>query len=428
MLIDLYLSPTEEESVVKRTASDFFIPLIKFIKNAKDIRASVNIPLSTLELLDKFGFQSLISEIKQLRDDEKIELVGTAAYSPLLTELSVGLVEKQIILNEYALGYYFGAKQGFEGEPSILIKDVEGFVPTLGVVDGKVLNLLHQLDYKWVYIDGICLPEDKEKSSASVFNYGEGDLNLVRFDEDLGKLIRRFSQENLAEIERVIISKKEASDGAFFIRISDELEIETNLEIERDENNYKKMLEFVELFLDVVRKEGLTINCVRDVVKNSKKDVVDEKSEMGDIQKKLKSRDRNLLIKVLYGEQNGELKSVFKAMDSALVEALSEGSTSYEEGDYSTICIWQEQELSMITDNDLHTMVCLDILLSRFICHEKYVYSYLVDSGLGDINQTKATLCKYVTLLKDIVKYRSAEDFTQKVQALENKLVDLLKL
>ena len=427
LLIDLYLSPTEEESVVRHAASDFFIPLIKLLKNAKTSRASVNVPLSTLELLDKSGFQSLISEIKQLRDDEKIELVGAAAYNPLLTELPVELVEKQIILNEYALGYYFGAKQGFEGEPSILIKDVEGFVPTLGVVNSNVLKVLQQLDYKWVFANSICLPEDKEKSGVNVFNYGEEDLKLVRFDENISKLSNESSQENLAEIEREIISKKESPESEFFIRISDELEVDTNFEIRREENYFKKKLEFVELFLDIISKEGLTINCVRDVVKNSKKDSIDEKSEVGIFPDKLKNGMDNPVIGVLSGEKSGELSSLFRGLDALLIGTLSGESTATEGDEYSTLCLWNEPRVGIITDSNLHNIVCLNVLFSRFICYEKYVYTNLVDLGLLSLTAAGIVLCKYVTLLKDIIKYKSEEGFTQKIESLENKVIDLLK-
>lgn len=79
--------------------------------------------------MDKYGYYEWIDDVKNLYDNERVELVGSGAYHPLLTQLPIELMEDQIILNEKGLGYYFGSRKDFEGSPAIMLKDVKGFFP-----------------------------------------------------------------------------------------------------------------------------------------------------------------------------------------------------------------------------------------------------------------------------------------------------------
>ncbi|RJR27988.1 hypothetical protein C4561_00590 [candidate division WWE3 bacterium] len=185
-VLHLYQPPTQSESALKTIVAESYIPLLKLIKNKSDTSFTLNVPLSVLELLDKYGYTEVINTIKDLVELEKIELTGSGAYHPLLTKISEKNVYQQIILNEYGQGYYFGARQGFEGENSILIKNLKGFFPPELCINMKLIDILNDLDYEWVLIDSSALDENSE---GSIFKVGGHKINLVKRDTDLSNIL-----------------------------------------------------------------------------------------------------------------------------------------------------------------------------------------------------------------------------------------------
>lgn len=119
-------------------------------------------PLSLQYQLDKYGFYSLIKDIKDLYEQEKIELTSSAAYHSLLPKVSSVIAERQIILNEYGLGYYFGKDKGFEGEDALMLKNVVGFFPPELASSHEVLELVNSLGYQWLLADQCAFYERPE--------------------------------------------------------------------------------------------------------------------------------------------------------------------------------------------------------------------------------------------------------------------------
>lgn len=103
--------------------------------------------------MDKYGYGDWISDVKDLYAAERVELTGTAAYHPLLTKLSKESAERQVVLNEYALGYYFGSRTGFEGEAAVMTKNIEGFFAPECAVNSEVVSLVNEMGYGWMLVD-----------------------------------------------------------------------------------------------------------------------------------------------------------------------------------------------------------------------------------------------------------------------------------
>lgn len=165
-LLHLYQPSTQHESTVRGIAETCYLPLVKLLKTKKNFRLSLSIPLSLIEQMEKYGYTAWISDLKELIEAERVEIVGGAAYHPLLTKIPQGLAEKQIVLNEYGLGYYFGRRMGFEGEKSIMIKNVDGFFPPELAISPDVLKLVSAFDYKWVVADENAIPGTGEHSGV----------------------------------------------------------------------------------------------------------------------------------------------------------------------------------------------------------------------------------------------------------------------
>jgi hypothetical protein len=212
LLIDFYQPSIYNESVVKKVISDFHLPLIRILKMYKSLPFSISVPLSTVELWEDFGFESLISELRGLCQNEnqsqnenqgdRIEMLSSSPYGVVLNGLPENIVESQIILNEYGLGYYFGSTQGFEGDPSVVLKDIDGFVSSSSFVDDTVIKILNDLGYKWVAIEnegqrsGIFGADNckiKIVNTLDMFNISSGNMQKYVNEEGADCLIIKLS-------------------------------------------------------------------------------------------------------------------------------------------------------------------------------------------------------------------------------------------
>ena len=220
-MINLYQPPTKDAGQIEQFVQSCCIPLIKILKKNKKIKIYICIPLSTLELLDNFGHREIISDLKRLYEGDKIQLTGTTAYYSLLTGLPEGMVQKQIILNEYGLGYYLGARQGFEGEASIMIKDLDTFLPPEFEIDEKISDVVKELGYKEVfseknptfYIDLSRESVDlvKELIEESIFE--EKEKSITKYDKDTPV------SNKIRDIEGILVKETMTKDEE--IKISD---------------------------------------------------------------------------------------------------------------------------------------------------------------------------------------------------------------
>ncbi len=190
-LLHFYQPSNQSESVIKKIAHECYLPLVKLLKNDKRIRLTANFPLALLAQLDAYGFSDLIKDIKDLVDAQRLELVGSGAYHPLLTKIPLKFGEKQIMLNELAQGYYFGADKDFEGEDCYMIKDLKGFFPPEMAINISVLEMLDSLGYFWVAVDETCLPKDVISSHicGTMYKFSNLSIKLIIRDRDLSNQI-----------------------------------------------------------------------------------------------------------------------------------------------------------------------------------------------------------------------------------------------
>jgi hypothetical protein len=212
LLLHFYQPSNQFEHVFKKITHECYIPLFKSIKTDKRIRLSIDVPLSLLEQLDRYGFSWLISDIKELVDSSRLELVGSAAYHPLLTKLPPNFIETQVILNESALAYYFGAAKDFEGEECFMIKGLRGFFPPEMAINHQVLATLGALGYDWVAVDRACLPKDLTGGleGGCIYSLGSHMPKLVVRDSTLSNLVS--FKRDLDKADIVAALTKDSSD------------------------------------------------------------------------------------------------------------------------------------------------------------------------------------------------------------------------
>ena len=362
LLIDFYQPSIYNESVVKKVISDFHLPLIRILKMYKSLPFSISVPLSTVELWEDFGFESLISELRDLRQNEnqsqnenqgdRIEMLSSSPYGVVLNGLPENIVESQIILNEYGLGYYFGSTRGFEGEPSVVLKDVDGFVSSSSFVDDTVIKILDNLGYKWVAVEnegqrsGIFGADNckiKIVNTLNMFNISNDDVQKYVNDEETDCLIiklspfrfcRFYESEDFSEDKsRDIMSEIES----FFHSLSD--------------------------YPFVFRTIGKIVESKAKNPKMSKKinDVVDDDISKLNVSKSgVKKRETN---------KGGEIIS---SMGEYLSKRFNDSRDISSREDLPIIKIWDLDSILGINDNDLRLFLSSMVVLGKI----SYIINY----------------------------------------------------
>ncbi|MEZ6255376.1 MAG: hypothetical protein R3B92_01185 [Patescibacteria group bacterium] len=192
-LFHIYQPPLQRPSVLRGILQRSYIPLFNLLQNEASFFATVNVPLSLLAQLESLGHSEFLVKLKHLYTSNKIEFTGTGAYHPLLTKLPSDLVEYQILLQEYALGYYFGFRDSMEGADAIRIKSLDGFFPPEMSLNNMLLKQLDMFGYSWVLGDTAHLADNDNKnpgiyhsvnSNATVIIRDTSLSNMFAFNKD----------------------------------------------------------------------------------------------------------------------------------------------------------------------------------------------------------------------------------------------------
>ena len=185
-IFHFYQPSIQTKAVFKQVFDTCYNPLIKLIKLKKDMSFTFNMPLSFLELVDKYGYTDWLADVRKLHDVGIIEFVGSAAYHCLLTTVPERLAIEEIILNEYGLGYYLGKTTGFEGEKAVVLKNLNGFFAPELASNNELCYMLESLGYKWLLIDSCATPSVVKDKDA--YLHTSGIKILVRDTEISNKI------------------------------------------------------------------------------------------------------------------------------------------------------------------------------------------------------------------------------------------------
>lgn len=204
LLLHLYQPVTQDEKTFRGITESSYIPLVKLIKNRK-LHISLNIPLSLLEQMDKYGYKSWINDVKDLVDQEIINITGSAAYHALLTKLPEEVAQQQIILNEYGNGFYLGRRTGFEGEQAVLVRDFYGFFPPELAINENIHKILTDLGYKWTIVNS-----SATSGSHGVFRLSDRDCLLVARNKLLSDLLAFKRDTEVSDIVSSLLSSEDS--------------------------------------------------------------------------------------------------------------------------------------------------------------------------------------------------------------------------
>ena len=145
-LIHIYQPPTQDIQVLKRINEECYKPLFSLIKEYDHAKFCLNINGILIEMLYEYDLGDTIEIIKDLVAENKIEVVGTAKFHPILPLIPRKEAYHQIQMNEEVNFKTFGRWER------------KGFFPPELSINSKVAKFLRELGYKWVILSGIACP------------------------------------------------------------------------------------------------------------------------------------------------------------------------------------------------------------------------------------------------------------------------------
>ena len=412
-LLHLYQPSVQNEAEFKTICTQVYFPLIKYIKNKKNFGAVLSIPLSLLEQMDKYGYESWIEDVKNLLEGERIELTGGAAYHPLLTKIPKDFAEKQIILNEYGLGYYLGRKSGFEGEASIMIKNLDGFFPPELALNFDFVNILNECQYKWVVADETAI-FNKETSGKNKF----GVYNL----NDLGTkiIVRNRSLSNLLSFKRDInptelISCINNLGGAGVVA----------LDAEMFGHHYDRGITLLDNFIDELISNNIHISNMVEYVESEKPRNLGSinESSWGAADKEIDEGN----IYPFWDDKSNELqKLLWQSLHKILLDTpvRSDHVGGDVDDDFETLPIWDEKSLALISDENIRKRIEYDVLLCKISESDQFWWVSKKEI-LGQIMYNPTYIKNVLKLYTKACEY-TGEDTKIVVSNIINKILDII--
>lgn len=143
-LLHIYQPPGQKREIINEVVFESYKRILDVLETHRQIKISLNICASLTEQLCEFGHQDIITRIKKLAATGQVELVGSAAYHPILPFLPKREIIRQIALNGEINKKYFGSAwqpQGF-------------FLPEMAY-SKKVAKIISQNGYQWIVLDEI---------------------------------------------------------------------------------------------------------------------------------------------------------------------------------------------------------------------------------------------------------------------------------
>ncbi len=140
--LHIYQPPTQTKQMLERIVNESYRRIIAELKRAPDDKLTLNIPACLTELLDRYGFDDVIADLRALLERGQIEMTGSAKYHPLLPKIPKDEAIRQILLDRETNRHYFGEAY----QP-------RGFFPPEAAYDREIAQIVADLGFEWILVE-----------------------------------------------------------------------------------------------------------------------------------------------------------------------------------------------------------------------------------------------------------------------------------
>jgi alpha-amylase/alpha-mannosidase (GH57 family) len=176
--LHFYQPADQQPDILEAIVAQSYRPVIEGIKKNKKVHLTININGALFELLYKYGYHDLIADIKNLVEEGRIEVTGSAKFHALLPLLSDEEIIRQIELNTETLKHFLG-----DYKPN-------GFFPPEMAYDERIEKIAEKLGFKWIILDEIsCGGEVGQVDYGQIYKLKGSNLKVFFRDRRLSNLI-----------------------------------------------------------------------------------------------------------------------------------------------------------------------------------------------------------------------------------------------
>jgi predicted glycosyl hydrolase (DUF1957 family) len=240
--IHLYQPANSSAYRIKEAVEKSYLRLTALLELNKDLKFTANISACLLERLQEDGYNDLLKRWRQLVNEGRLELVGSAAYHaflPFITQVeAIYQIKKQEKLTQEILGFN--------------VKGGGFFLPEMAYTP-ELARLIKEQGYSWLILDEAVLPD--KQSYLPVLIDGNSELQIVLRNRKLSNsyLPDIINQENPSnELPELIIT---ATDAELY-----------GLRHEDPTKELEKMLQFSDLKTEII-SEFLKKQKISDSIK-----------------------------------------------------------------------------------------------------------------------------------------------------------------
>lgn len=145
-LLHFYQPPTQDLKILKLIDKECYKPVLEIIQKHECAKFCLNINGVLIEMLYEYDLVGTLDLLKNLVSENKIEILGTAKFHPILPLIPKKEAQRQIQMNELINKKEFGRWEH------------KGFFPPEMSISSKVAKYIRDLGYKWVIVSGIACP------------------------------------------------------------------------------------------------------------------------------------------------------------------------------------------------------------------------------------------------------------------------------
>jgi len=179
-LINFYQPPTIDRAELDKIVNKSYIPVLRIFSQNPDLRFTINLPGSTVELLIKTGFGTLIKKIAEMAERGQIDFTMTPKYQPIMPFLDDNDLDRQIEASNKICKRYFGINY----TPKGLYSPCMAYSPVVSKVTAR-------FGLKWVVVDDISISNGNQNGRILLYmDKAAGGIILIPRHRELSELLQ----------------------------------------------------------------------------------------------------------------------------------------------------------------------------------------------------------------------------------------------
>lgn len=163
LFLHFYQPPTQFSDVLESVIRQSYDPILTLLENNPQVKVTVNMNASLTEQLS-LNHWEILAKFRRLCERRQIELVGSAAYHPLLVKIPEAEISRQIKINEEInTRLWQVSSQRFKGVESPSVSRIRGFFAPEMAINDKVLSAVKSAGYSYILADESAISSEKAR-------------------------------------------------------------------------------------------------------------------------------------------------------------------------------------------------------------------------------------------------------------------------